>query len=840
MNALPQVAASASNRRPTLRRFKAGCVAAATVAALAASMTQIARANSANPVITVNTLNDTSGCDEKMCSLRGAIDRANGDVGADVIDFSVSGTIDLGSTLMIADELTITGAGQKVMLTGPAGTTMISVGPKLRAAFDSLSFSGAVANDMISKFPSHTISAEYGATLEISASTFGATEATANSEGASVEAFTLNGPSATISVTNSTFGPVRALNASAGKGVATAAAISADSAYVTGSTFTDLSAESFRGSVGQADATAVLVSTASVVNSTFKTSTAINAGDDSSVTVAALRGTGTVWFSTFVVGTAAQLSKFGGTATNSAIAGDVTIANSVMMAGEGGTNCAGKITDFGGNISNDASCEFNQESSLIKTDPVLGSLADNGGATQTFALQKGSPAIRNATGCPTVDQRGFARNPQPCDSGAFEFDGVAISAQTTTTEAPTTTTEAPTTTTTEAPATTTTTEAPTTTTTEAPATTTTTEAPTTTTTEAPATTTTTEAPTTTTTEAPATTTTTEAPATTTTEAPTTTTTEAPATTTTTEAPTTTTTEAPATTTTTEAPATTTTTEAPTTTTTEAPATTTTTEAPATTTTTEAPTTTTTEAPTTTTTEAPATTTTTEAPATTTTKALTTTTTEASTSTTTPATTAGPTTTVASDQVAGAMPLTSSTTTAPSTTGSAQTTTTAPSAPLTPGSPSDGAVPVAIKLASSTVTNDEKVTVKGSGFQSGSVVDFELHSTPVSLGSAIADASGTVSFTATLPAGTTGEHSIVAIGVSPLGARVELSTPISVAPSTELAALPAKVGSAPATGDIEPTDLAFTGVDALGLSLVGFGLIAAGTVLMRRRRRNAES
>ncbi len=64
-------------------------------------------------------------------------------------------------------------------------------------------------------------------------------------------------------------------------------------------------------------------------------------------------------------------------------------------------------------------------------DPILGSLADNGGSTLTFALLTGSPAIdagnpampgSGAAACEVVDQRGFSRLNRgiACDAGAFE------------------------------------------------------------------------------------------------------------------------------------------------------------------------------------------------------------------------------------------------------------------------------------------------------------------------------------------------------------------------------------------------------------------------------------
>lgn len=76
------------------------------------------------------------------------------------------------------------------------------------------------------------------------------------------------------------------------------------------------------------------------------------------------------------------------------------------------------------NLSSDSSCGFTDAGSIRNADPKLGPLADNGGPTDTLALQTGSPAIDagdNAV-CPATDQIGTAR-PQNvvCDIGAFEL-----------------------------------------------------------------------------------------------------------------------------------------------------------------------------------------------------------------------------------------------------------------------------------------------------------------------------------------------------------------------------------------------------------------------------------
>ncbi|HEX5989702.1 MAG TPA: choice-of-anchor Q domain-containing protein [Solirubrobacterales bacterium] len=76
------------------------------------------------------------------------------------------------------------------------------------------------------------------------------------------------------------------------------------------------------------------------------------------------------------------------------------------------------------NISGDASCMFTDAGSKQNTNPLLGGPANNGGETDTLALQAGSRAIDAGTndGCPPSDQRGVSR-PQgtACDIGAFEL-----------------------------------------------------------------------------------------------------------------------------------------------------------------------------------------------------------------------------------------------------------------------------------------------------------------------------------------------------------------------------------------------------------------------------------
>ena len=77
------------------------------------------------------------------------------------------------------------------------------------------------------------------------------------------------------------------------------------------------------------------------------------------------------------------------------------------------SNCVIQGGYFGGGTVND----------IITGNPLLSSLADNGGPIQTMALLAGSSAIHVGTvsGSPSTDQRGYTRTTSgACDIGAFE------------------------------------------------------------------------------------------------------------------------------------------------------------------------------------------------------------------------------------------------------------------------------------------------------------------------------------------------------------------------------------------------------------------------------------
>ena len=117
-----------------------------------------------------------------------------------------------------------------------------------------------------------------------------------------------------------------------------------------------------------------------------------------------------------------------------------TFANNNILANTiTGFNCAGVIGDDGYNISDDNSCLFAppsvNNSTTLHLDPL--GLHNNGGPTDTVALESGSQAIdfipiANCSallfGPVTTDQRLFSRpddGENVCDAGAYESGGAA-------------------------------------------------------------------------------------------------------------------------------------------------------------------------------------------------------------------------------------------------------------------------------------------------------------------------------------------------------------------------------------------------------------------------------
>lgn len=129
---------------------------------------------------------------------------------------------------------------------------------------------------------------------------------------------------------------------------------------------------------------------------------------------------------------------FSGGALFNTLGGTVSLHGTILADSTGG-NCGAAVTDDGYNISDDGTCGFSgtsvNNSTTLHLDPL--GLQNNGGPTQTIALEPNSEAVdfipvaacvdqSLPTPLPlTTDQRGFARpdagNPNFCDAGAYEL-----------------------------------------------------------------------------------------------------------------------------------------------------------------------------------------------------------------------------------------------------------------------------------------------------------------------------------------------------------------------------------------------------------------------------------
>jgi CSLREA domain-containing protein len=428
--------------------------------------------------IVVNSNADTVA-DDGSCTLREAIDSAvsdlpsgvepgecaAGDAGTDTIGFADNYTITVGDQLpLITTAIAITGMGaantiiQADISSSTAQWRVFQVAATGNLTLDQLTirhgscaglcsdvgganpeFGGGIYNDGTVTLTNTTIASNAAGggggiyntgTLTLTNSIFTDNEAVAGRGGGIYSI-------GTLTVTSSTFSENRA-DTEAG-------IYSTGTLTVTDSTFSANHAFTGTGAIGIEGSSA----TGTVTNSTFIE----NLVDDGEG--AGIRSSGDliVINSTFfgnkawVGGAIANFNTL--TVTNSTISGNTTINNqgdgifndstfgisvllqNTIVANNGGENCFGTVTNGGYNLDSGDTCGWDSDAgSRSNTDPLLGALADNGGPTQTIALELGSPAIDagNDAVCPSADQRGASR-PQGshCDIGAYEQEIQSLS-----------------------------------------------------------------------------------------------------------------------------------------------------------------------------------------------------------------------------------------------------------------------------------------------------------------------------------------------------------------------------------------------------------------------------
>jgi len=193
----------------------------------------------------------------------------------------------------------------------------------------------------------------------------------------------------TATLTNSTLSANSAPN---GKG---GGIFSGGTLMLTGSTLNGNSAANGDGGAIYSSGTG----NATVINSTLSGNSAANGGG----IYAYHPGYLTLTHATISANTATSFGG-GGVRGNASI----TVNNSIVA---GNTQAGGPdlYPGFGAGANN-----------LMGGDPLLGALGDNGGPTQTMALETASAAFHLAAACVSTDQRGLARPANHCDAGAFE------------------------------------------------------------------------------------------------------------------------------------------------------------------------------------------------------------------------------------------------------------------------------------------------------------------------------------------------------------------------------------------------------------------------------------
>lgn len=416
------------------RRLRLGIATALAIGAVTIGSGAASPVHAAS--ITVDTTTDAATADGQ-CSLREAITAANADSnaggecpqgsGADTIVLPASATFVLSSPLPeLSTAIAIAGNGSTIDADGTGRVLQITSGV---VTLDEVTITGGNSSSEgggIRNFGTLTITD--------SAITDNATEADGggifNSGNLTIETSTVNSNSTDEAAI--TYGG--GIANFAGVLTITDSTVSGNSARFAGAIFTDDSSTNTitgstisgntAGSAGGLSSNGALT----VVNSTFS-------GNTSGASAGGIftSGPATITHST-ITGNSAVSNGAGVTVRSGGAT--ATIAASIVAGNTGGTDDVGvfggtddEFVDGGSNIVGTTEAEVtafdsDPDTSTGVTDPGLGTLADNGGQTETHALSAGSPAIDHvgAIASPAAtDQRGVARPyDAAADAGSYE------------------------------------------------------------------------------------------------------------------------------------------------------------------------------------------------------------------------------------------------------------------------------------------------------------------------------------------------------------------------------------------------------------------------------------
>ena len=366
-------------------------------------------------------------------TLRWAVEQADATSGGATINFNLStpATIKLAQgELDLSNTITIDGPGaSNLTVQGTSSSRVLAMG-SVTVAISGLTIANGTAPG---SGDGGGMNNNHG-TLTVTACTF--TGDSANTGGAIYNA-------GLLTVSDSTF--------AGNTGAAFGAALQNDgTATVTDSTFSNNSASdgggaisnrfhltvsgcTFNGnnvgSIGRGGAIDNYFATANITNSTFvNNSAALGGGLDNYYSSSAPGASHAVATLTDVTMTG---SSGGGIDNEGDTSGDLTLDNS-LIAGNGGGDVIGLVNSFNStyNLIGDGSQMFgisngsNGNQVGTSSNPInakLGSLASNGGPTQTLALLAGSPALGGGSGAATTDtdQRGVLRG-HILDIGAYQ------------------------------------------------------------------------------------------------------------------------------------------------------------------------------------------------------------------------------------------------------------------------------------------------------------------------------------------------------------------------------------------------------------------------------------